>query len=888
MPSRSSSTSLRSRGSYSSANHRSSSELHGSSSHRSIRSRKTDRRNENYNDSDDDDESLESSYNNSYVEESQSDISNSYYNNEDSWDEEDSDSEAVFSKSDSDDFDDEYNSEYSSSDSDSDDSSRSDSSSDSDSDSDSSTSTSSSNSSSSNNSDDDAITQQKKQDRITSEWIIAIGLTCCCLVLIGVGVGLYFALFQDVDEIEPLDPPPPPPPPPITTPVLTTTPEINETTISPSSAFTNITESVITESPTEFNFTLNETMTNETMETFEPTFFNNSNDETDELEYGEAVPENVVLTPNGDSYVVTVPEGEVPISKKEQASFGSSPTLLVRSRNNADNSSTVLPEDNYASSYALMNFYSGNYSWFNEDDLQNFDVTAVMCLEHIPDFELTDIWGNPQFEDSVKEFSICRLKNAVEINKDNDGFTKEDGKIATGRDVEKITEMDYNMPNDCINQLWTNFSVSSINTTVCFDITLIVSDYPPFVPFMASTSSSSSQKDNTNQSRGNIRRRKLEEQSEERIDSENDAENNNDESIESYDNNGDGDDADTVVDPSNYKNMLFMIANIKEGQDASTEFYSRQSVVNAASLSLTMTASVAPVTNSPTMSPTNSPVGFNPSCGICGPDSILSISDGILVLPLDLVPLSFEEGEVSCNEVESWCQGGFCTADLCVEFPVFVSEVCGCQEATNQTIPIGEETEADIDADGDVTTFMANGDTYVFPGRGGLPDVTGSEDTFLVQNGNPFFPKAYSLIGFDRSDLVVINKPNNAIFCLEHLTSGLGKEARTYSICIVPSIEDNVETLTGLDVEYKIPDSCLGGLVTEFDVSPSTETICTDVSSLFEQSNLLTTEESSTNQIIFMIDNLVSSESPGDKFFSRSSADGPTLGLSSGGNATLV
>jgi len=887
MPSRSSSTSLRSRGSYSSANHRSSSELHGSSSHRSIRSRKTDRRNENYNDSDDDDESLESSYNNSYVEESQSDISNSYYNNEDSWDEEDSDSEAVFSKSDSDDFDDEYNSEYSSSDSDSDDSSRSDSSSDSDSDSDSSTSTSSSNSSSSNNSDDDddAITQQKKQDRITSEWIIAIGLTCCCLVLIGVGVGLYFALFQDVDEIDPLDPPPTTP---ITTPVLTTTPEINETTISPSSAFTNITESVITESPTEFNFTLNETMTNETMETFEPTFFNNSNDETDELEYGEAVPENVVLTPNGDSYVVTVPEGEVSISKKEQASFGSSPTLLVRSRNNADNSSTVLPEDNYASSYALMNFYSGNYSWFNEDDLQNFDVTAVMCLEHIPDFELTDIWGNPQFEDSVKEFSICRLKNAVEINKDNDGFTKEDGKIATGRDVEKITEMDYNMPNDCINQLWTNFSVSSINTTVCVDITLIVSDYPPFVPFMASTSSSSSQKDNTNQSRGNIRRRKVEEQSEERIDSENDAENNNDESIESYDNNGDGDDADTVVDPSNYKNMLFMIANIKEGQDASTEFYSRQSVVNAASLSLTMTASVAPVTNSPTMSPTNSPVGFNPSCGICGPDSILSISDGILVLPLDLVPLSFEEGEVSCNEVESWCQGGFCTADLCVEFPVFVSEVCGCQEATNQTIPIGEETEADIDADGDVTTFMANGDTYVFPGRGGLPDVTGSEDTFLVQNGNPFFPKAYSLIGFDRSDLVVINKPNNAIFCLEHLKSGLGKEPRTYSICIVPSIEDNVETLTGLDVEYKIPGSCLGGLVTEFDVSPSTETICTDVSSLFEQSNLLTTEESSTNQIIFMIDNLVSSESPGDKFFSRSSADGPTLGLSSGGNATLV
>jgi len=183
---------------------------------------------------------------------------------------------------------------------------------------------------------------------------------------------------------------------------------------------------------------------------------------------------------------------------------------------------------------------------------------------------------------------------------------------------------------------------------------------------------------------------------------------------------------------------------------------------------------------------------------------------------------------------------------------------------------------------------MANGDTYVFPGRGGLPDVTGSEDTFLVQNGNRFFPKAYSLIGFDRSDLVVINKPNNAIFCLEHLKSGLGKEARTYSICIVPSIEDNVETLTGLDIEYKIPDSCLGGLVTEFDVSPSTETICTDVSSLFEQSNLLTTEESSTNQIIFMIDNLVSSESPGDKFFSRSSADGPTLGLSSGGNATLV
>jgi hypothetical protein len=56
-----------------------------------------------------------------------------------------------------------------------------------------------------------------------------------------------------------------------------------------------------------------------------------------------------------------------------------------------------------------------------------------------------------------------------------------------------------------------------------------------------------------------VRRRKLQEESDETTKTD------------------DGGDAVTDVDPSKYKNMLFMIANIKKGQDASARFYSRQS-----------------------------------------------------------------------------------------------------------------------------------------------------------------------------------------------------------------------------------------------------------------------------------------------------------------------
>jgi hypothetical protein len=61
-------------------------------------------------------------------------------------------------------------------------------------------------------------------------------------------------------------------------------------------------------------------------------------------------------------------------------------------------------------------------------------------------------------------------------------------------------------------------------------------------------------------------------------------------------------DPDTIVDPSNYKNMLFMIASIEEGQSASAQFYSRQSLVDGPALYFDL-LEVSPSPTGPTTSP---------------------------------------------------------------------------------------------------------------------------------------------------------------------------------------------------------------------------------------------------------------------------------------------
>jgi hypothetical protein len=977
------------------------------------------------------------------------------------------------------------------------------------------------------------------------------------LILIAIGVGVYVGLFMNGDDaIIETEPPAPAP---------QTTPAITETAAT-----------IVPTAFTEFNSTdLNETMTNETM-IDDDAFFNNStsnvtngtnvdDDAFESIGLDKTVPDNIALTPNGDSYVVTAgsEQGGKVISLKEEDKeiISNFPTFLVRSQNNAETStSTALPDDyEDISSYALMNFYLGDYPWFNKVDLQNFDATAVICLEHVPDLEPNDVWGNLQSEDTIKEYSICRLKNTVEESTQQDG--EEGKKIATGKDVEIITkgdEINYNMPNDCIDELTTTFSVSTTNTTICVDITSFVSDYPPFVPVPLT-------EDNEDPSRHRryVRRRKLQEESDETTKTD------------------DGGDAVTDVDPSKYKNMLFMIANIKKGQDASARFYSRQSIVNATSLFISMTQStptsspgptgptgnidtpavdptvvigpptatptlplsptispaptfkaeykpcgvcgnfptfvplsnfpltipielsppqvtkgtstcaefedicqggycqpelcellpssgefcgcLAPIypiceicadneilikpdtalslsselsptgeaqtmtcdsvegiceagfcnpelclsaqdsprcgcqpkpkptatptsspaptispaptfkaefsscsicggdgpvdivlndikvsvpddiappqvttgkatctnlesycqggycspvacesvlqvadtcgcftnTNSPTKAPltptdlskTNSPVVIipteppivtaYPTCGICGPDNVLSIPDGILVLPPELVPLRVKESEVTCTELEELCQDGLCKKALCAEFPIFVDEACGCQSATDPITPVVGEVEAE-----GVTTLTANGDTYLFPGKDGDADLVGSKDTILIQNSDPFYPKSFGLVSFDTTDLVDTANLDIFTFCLEHQPT-LGEFV--YSTCIVPSPNDNnVETLTGLDADYKIPDSCVDGLVVEFDVSPSTETICIDVSTLFQESNVFATNNN--NEIIFMIEDLFPSETRGVQFFSRSAEGGnaPELKLSSSGDTIVV
>jgi len=198
--------------------------------------------------------------------------------------------------------------------------------------------------------------------------------------------------------------------------------------------------------------------------------------------------------------------------------------------------------------------------------------------------------------------------------------------------------------------------------------------------------------------------------------------------------------------------------------------------------------------------------------------------------------------------------------------------------------------------------------------------------TMLVQNGPPGDPEiasAYSLVQFDGiqgidSDTMSIDAYLSNIddltvqLCLTRAvsdndsgTNDDGTSTVTYSTCLLPSADTatDIETLTGDTApEYTIPESCVNGEVTTFEIGPSTENLCIDVTSLFGKTSSTSNSDLSTNSTalrglrrrflqednvnanettpttptssLFMIDTLKESDKPGDRFYTRADING--------------
>jgi hypothetical protein len=244
-----------------------------------------------------------------------------------------------------------------------------------------------------------------------------------------------------------------------------------------------------------------------------------------------------------------------------------------------------------------------------------------------------------------------------------------------------------------------------------------------------------------------------------------------------------------------------------------------------------------------------------------------------------------------------------------------------------------------------VTTLTSDAGTTIY--RNGLftGSSFGDDTTMLVQNGPPGDPEiasAYSLVQFDGiqgidSDTMSVDAYLNSIdgltiqFCLDRVGAEVDENgengedvdnsntgpATRYSTCLLPSTDvtkTDIETLTGDTApDYTIPDSCVNGKVTTFEFIAGTTQICIDVSSLFggTTTNLTTPDEDVTpalrgrrflqveeedgaknatttsgTSLLFMIDALDESDTPGDRFFTQADPDGRVPNLKFGGENT--
>ncbi|KAG7337203.1 hypothetical protein IV203_013853 [Nitzschia inconspicua] len=95
--------------------------------------------------------------------------------------------------------------------------------------------------------------------------------------------------------------------------------------------------------------------------------------------------------PNGDTTVYK----EGPLQSQPQ---GEEEVMVIQNGNNED--------PNFPDTYGLMNWYWDDvgYPWFNEDDLADYDVDASLCMEHIP--------NTNQGSEVGTVYSLCRLPSS--------------------------------------------------------------------------------------------------------------------------------------------------------------------------------------------------------------------------------------------------------------------------------------------------------------------------------------------------------------------------------------------------------------------------------------------------------------------------------------------
>jgi hypothetical protein len=654
------------------------------------------------------------------------------------------------------------------------------------------------NSNSSSDSDDSRT--RESESKIARSKLLAIGLTVVCVILLLSAVGFSVSLLlggKGGGETE-----------------LETSGSASRPTDAVTSAPTPApSESPTAEAPSLPPIPMDEPSSRPTLIIY---FNDNDEEEDDDDEFMNdfdvldgGIPENIVVTPNGDTYVVTLLDGTTEEEAGSPPFFGSSQSLLIQGRNNVaakndtnatataaaqedkdddgfsnstssgnGNESSRTKENVDATSYALLNFYMGDNPWYQKNsDLVNYDVKATVCLEHVVNSDPEDPWGNPQFnengEPKRKIFSICRLENSVDMMEAETEALVKVGKVGTGNDVETISSnvAEYSMPEDCMGGQYKLFYVATNTTTVCSDVTPFVQNFSPFVREREEDeeSSSSSQQSSLDENR-NIRRRFLQpkeqeetempvqdfSQSLEPIEEEPDIETpTNSESETATPTNVEDfrGDTESIVDASNYKNMLFMIANVRENQDASARFYSREDVVNAPIMFLTLVEKAPTVSPSPTdpptggstrstvapsasQSPTTSPAPtyeaeFTP-CGMCGNfPSFVPLKELELSIPLELAPPQIAsstppdstQGKATCNEFETLCLDGYCTPQLCayLQTPIQAglkpSEFCGCLAPVQEPCGLCEDDEilespntlVDLEADqaplGEATTM---------------------------------------------------------------------------------------------------------------------------------------------------------------------------------------
>ncbi|KAL3912713.1 MAG: hypothetical protein SGILL_006777 [Bacillariaceae sp.] len=139
------------------------------------------------------------------------------------------------------------------------------------------------------------------------------------------------------------------------------------------------------------------------------------------------------------------------------------------------------------------------------------------------------------------------------------------------------------------------------------------------------------------------------------------------------------------------------------------------------------------------------------------------------------------------------------------------------------------------EADNEVMV-MAEFDTTIFVDGQDEGGNFGSEDTMLVQGGTPGdndLARAYSLVQFEinSTDFAGLMGPVEAEFCLTHVVNDAADRTLSYSTCAVP-FSSNVNELTGSNTSYNIPVDCVNGQIVQFDIQPSTDTACIDVTQI--------------------------------------------------------